>query len=766
MPRIDIEAMDRRVKWWLLIVSLAVLALLIIAILQENVFPQWRSIRKEYAKILNEKAVDDKGKNIADQFDIRIIQNVLPGLGVIDRCITCHPGVDDPRMVDEKQPFTTHPGNLLSIHPPERYGCTVCHRGQGRSLDFEEAKFDGHHWDYPMLPREHLTAECGRCHKELQYADADLVREGRKAFSNAGCVDCHQVDDMGGGDGPDLTTRGLSLIGMKWWHGHPPYGRNYETGRSALGELDSKVIETLQEFLLTRHGASQLALGQLLYDKYGCGGCHKIKGAGGTLGPDLTNEGRKIKRSFPFAGIEGEHSVPNWIYEHFLNPAKVTPGSKMQRFGMSEEEARALTTYILSLRADTNMAESYIPPDTRSVAMFTEPKGEALFLRYCSACHGSKGEGKAYTSIGLAIPGVLNPDFLRIAQPEQIREAVLNGRADREMPGWRQSLDRPSREALLNFIESKRPKPRPYSRIAAIKGDAKQGASVYEKNCTICHGDNGQGGIGPKLNSATFLRIADDRFLYESTVNGRPQTAMPAWADLPDEDLAGLLAYFGKWRKASGVDRVVKPAALALGDELQGAKVYAAHCASCHGDKGEGNWATALHNPVLLRSSSPGFLAQSLDRCREWAADPKTPKGHPSGPPKIPSKNLSDLVGFLKSWSKDPLPVIPADYRPLRGGDPVNGSEIFSNDCVACHGDGGVNGLTPAIGNPNFLETVSDGYLAASIAIGRKNTIMLARGMNSAKRRVPMTPQEILDTVAYLRSLQKSDGSSTTASTD
>ena len=43
MAKVDIESTDRRVKWWLLIVSLATLAVLIAAALQENVFPEWRS---------------------------------------------------------------------------------------------------------------------------------------------------------------------------------------------------------------------------------------------------------------------------------------------------------------------------------------------------------------------------------------------------------------------------------------------------------------------------------------------------------------------------------------------------------------------------------------------------------------------------------------------------------------------------------------------------------------------------------------------------
>jgi cytochrome c oxidase cbb3-type subunit II len=38
----------------------------------------------------------------------------------------------------------------------------------------------------------------------------------------------------------------------------------------------------------------------------------------------------------------------------------------------------------------------------------------------------------------------------------------------------------------------------------------KQGAALFKQHCTSCHGDNGQGGIGPSLLDNTFLYIAGD----------------------------------------------------------------------------------------------------------------------------------------------------------------------------------------------------------------------------------------------------------------
>lgn len=757
MRTIDIETLDRRIKWCLLLVSIATLVVLSIAALRDNIFTQWHSARKEYAKLLRAKATDERGRKIAEQFEIRVVQNVLPGLGTVDRCVTCHSGISDPRMANEKQPHRTHPGDYLQNHPPEKFGCTVCHRGQGRALVFAEAKAEGYHWDYPLLPREHLTAECGRCHTQLSFANEAVVREGERLFSNAGCIDCHRVGKLGVKNSSDLSAKGLRLLGRKWWSGHPDYSPDPQTRRPALAELRGEDRDVLQQFLLAWTGASQLAHGQQLYKWYGCGGCHKIGGVGGNLGPELTNEGRKLNEQFSFAGIQGKHDTANWLYEHFLDPQRVTPGSKMPRFEMSREEATALTTYMLSLRAEPELPQGYIPRDAR-LAVRTHPQGEELLLRYCSACHGKNGEGTARTSFGRSAPGILNPAYLRIAQPEYIRLVANHGRPDRDMPNWRESLDRADLETVLSYIESRRSQPLPYDHVARTPGDALRGAKAFAQNCAVCHGDGGAGGIGPKLKTATFLRLADNRFLYQTIVKGRPNTPMPAWADLSANNLADLLALFSRWREQTGARPTARPP-IPSGQSFRGVEIYSASCAKCHGDKGQGGWAVALQNPVLLESASPEYLAYSVDRCREWAASAHTSTPHPAAPPTLTAKHLGEVVAFLQSWRYVPRLVNASEYRPAwQRGDAAKGLGLFNRKCMGCHGSSGVDGVAPAIGSPRLLNAVPDGYLIAAIAVGRSNTIMLARGLNAPGNTTPLSAKEILDIVAYLRSLQPAAG--------
>lgn len=94
----------------------------------------------------------------------------------VDRCQTCHMGIDNgsyPSAAIPRQ-FRTHPNRsvLFASHPVEKFGCTSCHQGQGRATDSlahsswhleehhgeERWHFQGdHYWEDPLLPVGRLT---------------------------------------------------------------------------------------------------------------------------------------------------------------------------------------------------------------------------------------------------------------------------------------------------------------------------------------------------------------------------------------------------------------------------------------------------------------------------------------------------------------------------------------------------------------------------------------------------------------------------------
>ncbi|MER3418423.1 MAG: hypothetical protein C4343_04830, partial [Chloroflexota bacterium] len=65
-----------------------------------------------------------------------------------------------------------------------------------------------------------------------------------------------------------------------------------------------------------------------------------------------------------------------------------------------------------------------------------------------------------------------------------------------------------------------------------------RGYNIYQANCARCHGANGEGGIGPKLNdqSKLFWHLRPDYIRTMLEVGGRyacgdPNSLMPVWSD-------------------------------------------------------------------------------------------------------------------------------------------------------------------------------------------------------------------------------------------
>ena len=60
---------------------------------------------------------------------------------------------------------------------------------------------------------------------------------------------------------------------------------------------------------------------------------------------------------------------------------------------------------------------------------------------------------------------------------------------------------------------------------------AEMGAELYDVNCASCHGADGEGGIGPALNSQEFLTAAkDDQITAIITVGRTVRRSSANWA--------------------------------------------------------------------------------------------------------------------------------------------------------------------------------------------------------------------------------------------
>jgi len=92
--------------------------------------------------------------------------------------------------------------------------------------------------------------------------------------------------------------------------------------------------------------AGPAADGKAIFAQSACVGCHTIRGvSSGALGPDLTTFGSRHTLA---AGI-----LPNTIENVALwlkNPPAVKPDAKMPALGLTDEQARAVATYLIGLK--------------------------------------------------------------------------------------------------------------------------------------------------------------------------------------------------------------------------------------------------------------------------------------------------------------------------------------------------------------------------------------------------------------------------------
>lgn len=174
---------------------------------------EWKHYQKGYKELLLKKI--SRGSNPAFYDRVagmkpEVRQVVIDEWGTVDRCISCHTGVEDPLFTGGKQPFATHPNPaLLKMHPVERFGCTICHGGQGLATTFEGAAHKTiANWAVPMVTKGLMQSRCGICHKDFEAIGADRLIKGREIYKEMHCAGCHQINRQGGAVGPDLSAFG------------------------------------------------------------------------------------------------------------------------------------------------------------------------------------------------------------------------------------------------------------------------------------------------------------------------------------------------------------------------------------------------------------------------------------------------------------------------------------------------------------------------------------------------------------------------------
>jgi mono/diheme cytochrome c family protein len=652
--------------------AMVLVILLITAWVRETFLPDWKIYQKEYMELALERIEDE---SFTLEHDRRIQEISLPGLKRTDRCITCHLGIENPSMTDVPQPHSLHPGDHILYHPVEKYGCTVCHGGQGRAIERIAAfgEDPSTHWNFPLLRPPLIESSCGKCHLGI--------------FS------------------------------------------------------ESQSLEGTESFI---HGKE-------VFNREGCLGCHRARGVGGIIGPDLTEQGEKTRHEYSFTNIQGEQTISNWLKEHFMDPEMVSPGSDMLKMNLPDEELEALVTFTMGL-AKPDISYDYLELEALREFRGERPElfPEKAYSMICSSCHGQKGEGKDYNAYRTGVPSLWNYDFIRVASDEMIAFTILHGRGGRQMASWLplySGLLPREIDSVVHMLDTKYEARSTFDAISRMAGNPAHGKTLYERDCSVCHAENGEGDIGLPLNNSDFLGLASDRFLYNTIIMGRNTAGMPGWMDYSSGDLAGLIAYIRTWgsgpRDESSID-------LPQGDPVQGDLRFHYLCSRCHGEFGEGNTGPAILTNEFLSLASDRYLYHTISGGRThtamfgWSTDVQ-------GEGKLETEDVSDIIEYMRQTAQLPRDYVYPGSNP---GKAVSGRTLFTKNCAECHGEDGEGPIAPALNNQEFLSAASNGYLIATISVGREGTRMPSWGKGS-ETHPALSANQRQDLVAYIRSWQR-----------
>ena len=501
----------RRIAPIFSIASILLLAVYAAAPLREF-FREWRGYQKGYNQLAQEKLRQNIPVRLAS---LGIRQVWRPEMDTVDRCETCHLGIETPALRDAPEPYRAHP---VMPHKIGEMGCTVCHRGQGAATTVQGAHGRQRLWDDPMLPSQYLQASCGQCHVGNDVPEALVLNAGRDRIQKAGCTGCHKIPGFAPRQpiGPDLNGIG-SKVRPLWlflWLKNP---KDYlERTYMPDFQLPDDQARLLTTFLLAQKlplpevtlstDQAVVDLGQLRYREARCISCHAQNGRGGTFGPDLGKVGGKVR--------------PAWLQSWLRDPRALFPQSRMPQFSFPEKDIQAIGAYIASEFADPSidqkqedeLARSLPPPSRDSLEA-----GKKLFQRLgCGGCHALKEtEG----------PVEFGPDLAGIGGKDIDRLDFGNVRTERNLWSWlfakiqtprafAKNLKMPdfhftaeeSREvvvALLSVSGKKIPPQylvaQPDRSVSPPQGEFGRVLKKYE--CLSCHAINGAGGtLAPDLS--------------------------------------------------------------------------------------------------------------------------------------------------------------------------------------------------------------------------------------------------------------------------
>lgn len=335
---------------------------------------------------LTPAALDSLRKANRD-WDPRIVQINVNEANLVDRCESCHMGTRQPieisaanmtagKKLDEyAMAFVSHPTRqLLSIHDPEKFGCSPCHGGNGRATSSVE-KGHGYyeHWLWPLWKKENTEAGCQTCHAADMVLAAPgqgpelgkTIDYGKDMFRVRGCNGCHRYE------GYDKEPEDVIFFRQQFKQLEGQIKENLHQA-SILSKKGDQAEDNAAANLYYQQAEnlrienSQIGAKIEQYDAQLKNALHDMK----KIGPNLKDVRAKLRK--------------NWLPVWLKKPTDFRPTTKMPNFRLDDEDIKAISAYLWQV-ALTDSVPKAKPGNA-------EHGRELLETRGCLACH-SIGEG-------------------------------------------------------------------------------------------------------------------------------------------------------------------------------------------------------------------------------------------------------------------------------------------------------------------------------------------------------------------------------------
>ena len=184
-------------------------------------------------------------------------------------------------------------------------------------------------------------------------------------------------------------------------------------------------------------------------------------------------------------------------------------------------------------------------PSTQSSPQLQQ--GREIFVQFCAACHGERGDGRPASGLKLKPPAMDLTAFT--LSDSLIRRALEEGVLGTGMAAWK-SLPGEQLSAVAAYTATlgRDDELSPQARLAPDPALQEAGRRVYVVHCARCHGNDGRGdGSDASLLKPIPSSFAELRPSYAAAarviMGGVSGSAMPAWPLLTRAEVQAVTFY-------------------------------------------------------------------------------------------------------------------------------------------------------------------------------------------------------------------------------